>query len=201
MINAMRGDLMKLDEIPVMKERVINAAVEEFGKSGLKFTMDDVAKNLGISKKTLYKIYDSKEEMLLDVADYSFADIKKSEHEIVDDEKLDTLTKIRRIMIVLPERYQNRGLSKLYTLKDKYPSIYQRVTMYLSTDWDATIRLLEQGIDEGVIRPVSIPVLRAMVESTFKDFVSDSVLVENGISYEDALDEMIEIVINGIKAN
>ena len=182
MINAMRGDLMKLDEIPVMKERVINAAVEEFGKSGLKFTMDDVAKNLGISKKTLYKIYDSKEEMLLDVADYSFADIKKSEHEIVDDENLDTLTKI-------------------YTLKDKYPSIYQRVTMYLSTDWDATIRLLEQGIDEGVIRPVSIPVLRAMVESTFKDFVSDSVLVENGISYEDALDEMIEIVINGIKAN
>ena len=104
-------------------------------------------------------------------------------------------------MIVLPERYQNRGLSKLYTLKDKYPSIYQRVTMYLSTDWDATIRLLEQGIEEGVIRPVSIPVLRAMVESTFKDFVSDSVLVENGISYEDALDEMIEIVINGIKAN
>ena len=69
---------MKLDEIPVMKERVINAAVEEFGKSGLRFTMDDVAKNLGISKKTLYKIYDSKEEMLLDVADYSFADIKKA---------------------------------------------------------------------------------------------------------------------------
>ena len=179
---------MKLDEIPAMKERVINAAVEEFGKSGLRFTMDDVAKNLGISKKTLYKIYDSKEEMLLDVADYSFADIKKSEREIVDDENLDTLTKIRRIMIVLPERYQNRGLSKLYTLKDKYPSIYQRVTTYLSTDWDATIRLLEQGIEEGVIRPVSIPVLRAMVESTFKDFVSDCVLVENGISYEDALD-------------
>ncbi len=189
---------MSLDEIPAMKERIINAAIEEFGKNGLKFTMDDVAKNLGISKKTLYKIYDSKEEMLLDVADHSFADIKKSEREIVDDKNLDTLTKIRRIMIVLPERYQNKGLSKLYILKDKYPSIYQRVTTYLSTDWDATIRLLEQGIKEGVIRPVSIPVLRAMVESTFKDFVSDSVLVENGISYEKALDEMIEIVINGI---
>lgn len=190
---------MKLNDIPVMKERIINAAIEEFGKKGLKFTMDDISRNLSISKKTLYNIYDSKEAMFLDVADYCFSDIKKSEQEIVNDPNLDTLTKIRRIMIVLPERYQNRGLSNLYVLKDKYPMIYKRVTVYLSTDWDATIKLLEQGMKEGVIRRISIPVIKTMVENTFKAFVSESVLVENGIAYEDALNEMIEIVINGIK--
>ena len=65
--------------ITEIKEKILNAAIEEFGKKGLKFTMDDIAKNLGISKKTLYNVYDNKEAMLLALADYCFADIKKSE--------------------------------------------------------------------------------------------------------------------------
>lgn len=180
-------------------ERILNAAIEEFGRNGLKFTMDDIAKNLGVSKKTLYRVYDTKEAMLLALADYCFADIKKSEKEIMNDPDLDIVTKIERIMIVLPERYQNIGLSNLYQLSDKYPNIYKRVESYLSTDWDATISLLQQGIEEGKIRPVSIPIVQAMVESTIQSFMAKDILVENKISYENAMQEMIKIIIQGIK--
>lgn len=189
-----------MKDISATKEKILNAAIDEFGKKGLKFTMDDIAKNLNMSKKTLYGIYESKEEMLLEIVDSCFADIKKNEKAIVDDPKLDTLTKIRKIMVVLPERYTNKGLSNLYLLKDKFPVIYERVAEYLSGDWDATIQLVEQGIREGVVREVSIPVMQVMAESTFQKFMGDSVLVDNNLTYEQALDEMVEIIINGIKA-
>ena len=182
-----------------IKEKILNAAIDEFGKKGLKFTMDDIARNLGMSKKTVYNVFDNKEAMLLELADYCFADIKRSERAIVEDQSLDIVTKIERIMVVLPERHQNIGLSNLYQLRDKYPNIYKKVSTYLSTDWDATIMLIEQGISEGKIRPISIPVLQAMVESTFQQFMSDGILVENHISYEEALQEMIRIIIDGIK--
>lgn len=181
------------------KEMVLNAAIEEFGKKGLKFTMDDIAKNLSMSKKTLYRIFDTKEAMLLALADYCFTDIKKSEKAIVEDESLDIVTKIEKIMVVLPERYQNIGLSNLYQLKEKYPNIYEKVASYLSTDWDATIGLLEQGIAEGKIRPISIPILQAMVENTIQSFMQQDVLVENGIAYETAMQEMITIIMHGIR--
>lgn len=183
-----------------MKDKILEAAIEEFGKKGLKFTMDDIARNLAISKKTVYAVFENKEAMLLELADYCFADIKKSEKKILEDSNLDVLTKIEKIMIVLPERYQNIGLQNLYQLSDKYPRIYQRVGTYLSTDWDATISLLNQGIEEGKIRPIKIPVLKAMVESTIHEFFSNSILVENEIGYEEALKEMIQIIISGIKA-
>lgn len=186
-------------EITEVKERILNAAIEEFERKGLKFTMDDISKNLGMSKKTLYTVYDSKETMLLDLADYSFADIKKSEKEILEATDMDVVEKIEKIMVVLPERYQNIGLSNLYQLKDKYPNIYTRVASYLETDWDATISLLEQGIAEGKIRNISIPVVQAMVESSIQHFFSDDILVKNNIGYENALQEMIKILINGIK--
>lgn len=183
-----------------VKERILEAAIEEFGNKGLKFTMDDIARNLSISKKTVYAAFENKEAMLLALADYCFADIKKSEKVILEDADMDVLTKIEKIMVVLPERYQNIGLQNLYQLSDKYPRIYQRVATYLSTDWDATISLLEQGIAEGKIRPIKIPVLKAMVESTLQEFFSNSILVENGIGYEEALKEMIQIIIMGIRA-
>ncbi len=181
-----------------LRERIINAAIDEFQDKGLRFTMDDVARRISISKKTLYQAFSDKESMLLAVADYCFADIKRSERAIVEDENMPVTEKISRIMVVLPERYQNIGLSNLYQLKEKYPRIYGRVAEYLETDWDATIMLLEKGIEEGSIRNVSVPIVKAMVESTYQHFFSSTVLRDNGMDYETALREMIEIIMNGI---
>ena len=43
-----------------LEEKILIAAIEEFGKKGLKFTMDDIARNLSISKKTMYQVFDNK---------------------------------------------------------------------------------------------------------------------------------------------
>ena len=61
-----------MKNIEVTKEKIIQATISEFSKKGLKFTMDDIANNLVMSKKTLYNIYDSKEMLLMEVADYCF---------------------------------------------------------------------------------------------------------------------------------
>ncbi len=180
------------------REKIINAAIDEFESKGLKFTMDDVAKRLYMSKKTLYTVFKDKEEMLLAVADYCFAEIKRSEQAVLNHPDLDTVDKIRQIIVVMPERYQNIGLSNLYQLKDKYPGIYKRVENYLESDWDATIYLLEKGMEEGKIRKASIPVIKAMVESTIAHFMSSGVLIDNSLSYEEGLNEMIDIIMKGL---
>ena len=180
------------------REKIINAAIDEFGVKGLKFTMDDVAKRLYMSKKTLYTVFKDKEEMLLAVADYCFADIKRAEQEVLNNQDLDVVEKIRQIMVVMPDRYQNIGLNNLYQLKDKYPGVYKRVENYLETDWDATISLLQKGMEEGKIRKASIPVIKGMVESTIAHFMSSGVLVDNGLSYEEGLNEMIDIIMKGL---
>ncbi|QFQ11924.1 TetR/AcrR family transcriptional regulator [Pseudoprevotella muciniphila] len=49
------------------KERIIAEAISEFKKNGIRSTtMNQISQNLRISKRTLYEIYDSKEELLLD---------------------------------------------------------------------------------------------------------------------------------------
>lgn len=55
-----------------LKDRIKKAASEMFFKNGIRqVRMDDIAHNLGISKRTLYEIYDNKEQLLLDVVKYN----------------------------------------------------------------------------------------------------------------------------------
>jgi AcrR family transcriptional regulator len=87
-----------------LKERVLEAVIEEFNDKGLKFTMDDIAKRLGISKRTLYTVIQDKEELFLDMVDYIFSDIKASEKKIAEDTSMDVIEKLKKILIVLPQK-------------------------------------------------------------------------------------------------
>ena len=50
-----------------LKEQIVTTAMSQFVKFGIKAVrMDDIASMLGISKRTLYEIYENKEELLLE---------------------------------------------------------------------------------------------------------------------------------------
>ena len=167
-------------------------------QKGLKFTMDDLAKELSISKKTIYTVYDDKEALFLAMVDYIFDSIKESEQMILTDPSLSVVEKLHRILGVLPEGYQNIDLRKLYSLRDKYPKIYQKVELRLSTGWEPTIQLIEMGMAEGSIRPVPICLVKMMLEASIEQFFQRDILSRNQLTYADALKEVVEILMYGI---
>lgn len=55
-----------------LRERILTTALKEFFQRGLRAVrMDDIAKQLGISKRTLYEIFKDKEELLYECVKYS----------------------------------------------------------------------------------------------------------------------------------
>lgn len=181
-----------------LREKILNATICVFNRKGLKFTMDDVASELSMSKKTIYTVFRDKETMFFEMVDFCFDSIKESEKKVLEDESLDTVAKIRAILGVLPEGYRDIDFRQLYSLKEKYPRIYEKVEQRLETGWETTIGLLEQGIEEGSIRRVQIPVLKTMLEATLEQFFKRDVLLQNKIAYQDALDEVVTILVDGI---
>ncbi len=180
------------------KERVLMACIDLFNQKGLKFTMDDLAKSLQMSKKTLYTIFKDKNSLFLEMVDYLFKGIKQSEQDILDNEKLTTLEKIHQILGALPDGYQRIDFRQLYILKTKYPKIFKKVEKHLETGWENTIELLEQGMKEGVIRNVSIPIVKMMLEASLEQFFQSDILIRNNLTYQEALNEVVEIIFSGI---
>lgn len=182
-----------------VKETILQGTMQVYAGKGLKFTMDDVAKTLGMSKKTIYTVFQDKESLFFAMVDYMFDSIKQEEQAVVADERLGTVEKIRKIMGVLPEGYRELDLRNLYLLKEKYPKIYRQVELRLETGWETTIALMEQGMEEGVIRKVPIPIVKTMLEASLEQFFRRDILIRNRLSFSDALDAVVDILVNGIR--
>lgn len=181
-----------------LKDRVIDAVVEEFNDKGLKFTMDDLAKRLGISKRTLYTVVEDKETLFLEMVDRVFGEIKESERQIAEDTSLEVMEKLKRILIVLPEKYKTIDFRQLYELKSKFPRIYAKIENRLETDWDLTFQIMQQAMDEGKLRKINTEVFQAIFSGTIEYYLSRSVLTNQQLSYKEGLEQLLDILMQGV---
>ena len=193
-----RRDSSIMAEMDIRRE-ILSATIQVFNKKGIKFTMDDVAKEVGISKKTIYTVFADKQELVYDMVDYCFDSIKESEERVMKNAGLTTVEKLQAILGVLPDGYKDIDFAQLYILRDRYPRIYSRVEERLESGWDTTIELLRRGMEEGVVRQIDTAIVKVMLEATLEQFFIRDVLVKNKISYSDALAQVVDIICNGIK--
>ena len=68
----------------------------------------------------------------------------------------------------------------------------------LENGWETTISLLEQGMEEGVIRPVKIPLVKMMLEAAIEQFFQRDILIRQNLGYQEALEEVVGILVEGI---
>lgn len=193
-------EVQKMDETTsqtALRARLRAVGMELFRREGLRFTMQEAAHAIHISKKTIYAVYPSKEALLLDMVDDAFAQIHARKQAILDGPG--TLTdKLRAVIIALPEEYTALDLQQMDLLDEKYPRVAARVRRHLETGWEPTLALLQQAMEQGVIRTVSLPVLQRMISASIESFLADRTLEQQGIPYARALDEMMGILLDGL---
>lgn len=179
------------------QKQIIVTAMNEFAQKGLKFTMQDVAESIHMAKKTIYSFYPSKEDLMIGVLDYGFAEIHERKRKILESDLSDT-EKIRQVMIAMPDQYDVFDFRQFSELRQKYPRAYSRLRFHLESDWDPVIQLLETAQKKGEVRNISLTILRMIMTAGFETFLSSNVLAAEGIPYQKALQEMMDIVMNGI---
>ena len=160
--------------------------------------MDDLARSLAMSKKTIYTVFRTKRSIMTATIDRFFAEAYKEQEEILADTSLTTTEQLRRVIGSVPERYIGHDLSQLYVLKDRYPSVYRHWHNCREEYWNAVEVLIKKGIAEGMIRSVSMPILKSMFQRTVEQFFQSDILIKNKIAYRDALSEVADILIDGI---
>ena len=197
-MKILEGRMEETERYMELREKILENTLHVFNKKGLKFTMDDIAGAMGISKKTIYTVFKDKEELFLAVVDYMFDSIKESEKQVLQDDTLSTVDKIRMVLGVMPDGYKDVDFRQLYILKDKFPKIYAKVEERLESGWEQTIALIEKGMEEGVIRKISIPIVKLMMEAALEQFFQRDILLRSGLTYQEALTEVVNILVDGM---
>lgn len=174
-----------------MLPNIIIEAKHLIKTEGVAFKLDDLAKNLRISKKTIYKYISGKEEILKTIILDTTDEVKRKQKIIIesDMEILDKITSLLRIIPVDSELFTNNNMKSLETY---YPELSNLVNDLFSKDWYKTFKLMDIAVKEGKLEPYN--------KGLFKHIYIEGLLhryVEN-ISYEKRIDEIINILFKGV---
>lgn len=183
-----------------IKERIIKAAIEEIHEKGVKFSVDDLAKRLGISKRTMYQYFPSKMEILDTIIDQIFNEMNEKAMKIIEDDQLSLLEKIKSVITVLPDHYEIISLTILDQLKRYYPEQHAKMSSYLEDDWELLRGLIEQGMREGVIVNMNLSLVMKVVIDTMNSTLDQKFYRENNITISEALAGIVDILLFGLVA-
>ena len=185
-----------MDEI---KSKIVAGALEVYRKKGAKFTMDDLAASLGMSKKTIYVVIPDKRTLFSDMVNFVFDEIKLSEERVMKEPGLSTDERLRKILGVMPDVMSGMDFTQIYPMRDKYPEAYALISKRLESEWELTLSILNAGVEEGVFRKVDVTVFQMIFEASLERFLNGNELARNHIAYIDALNQLVDIMIDGIK--
>ncbi|BDU24364.1 TetR family transcriptional regulator [Flavobacterium sp. GSB-24] len=138
-----------------MKEKIIAKASELFLKLGFKsVTMDDIAGEMCISKKTIYKYFCNKEVLI----EESTSMVHRQVHEIMDTivaKNYNAIHENFEIREMFRDMFKNNtDTSPIYQLKKHYPEIYQNILSHEIEQCTQCFRdNIEKGIREELYRP------------------------------------------------
>lgn len=182
-----------------LRAKIIEEVIRQFNERGMKFTMDDIAAKLHISKKTIYKEFKDKNELFTETVNHGLAALKEKEAQIIADESLDIVEKLSRLIVCLPDKYKHIDFRRVYQLKESFPEVHSLIIGRLERDWEEAKSLIEEAKEKGLIRDLPVPLVRLMVDGTVEKFLGSTDLMRAGISYEESLDIMMDIIMNGIR--
>ncbi|PJJ09845.1 TetR family transcriptional regulator [Flavobacterium sp. 1] len=130
-----------------MKDKIVSKASDLFLKLGFKsVTMDDIAGEMCISKKTIYKYFCNKEVLIEESTEL----VHKTVHEVIDTivaKNHNAIEENFEIRKMFKEMFQATDTSPLYQLKKHYPEIYQKV---MSREIDECNLCFKQNIEKGI---------------------------------------------------
>jgi len=107
-----------------MKDKILNKAADLFLSYGFKsVTMDDIAKSLGISKKTVYSHYQTKRMLVHDTTFYVFEQINEGICQICAGHQ-NPVQELYDIKSLVMEQLKGEKTSPHYQLQKYYPKIF-----------------------------------------------------------------------------
>jgi AcrR family transcriptional regulator len=180
------------------KDKIIEFSRELFFKEGFyKTSMDDIARGLNMSKKTLYKHFTSKDD-LIEACIKSLFEIIRVNIDGILSSDLNAVQKAFNMMNLVVERVPLRD-NFLRELQLHAPGLWKKIDEFRATIMLRNFsRILLQGKKEGLIKDVPNDIVLEMLITCARSLITPDYLVNSNYSFSQMVGYVREILLCGI---
>jgi AcrR family transcriptional regulator len=157
-----------------MKEKIRDTASQLFLERGFKsITMDDIANEIGMSKKTIYSEYSNKTSLVEDCVMHKFCDLSNGIDLIIAMEK-NAIEELYEIKKYVMSHLNDEKSSPQYQLMKYYPKIHKNLKLLQFDKMHKCILLnVERGLEQGLFRDNINPEFVARIYFTGLNSIKD----------------------------
>lgn len=182
-----------------LKPAILAEATRCFREYGIRAVrMDDIAKNLGVSKRTLYEIYSNKEDVLVDVVKglLNKRETYLKEFSLSCDNVIDILLEVFRLQIA----FSANTHANFFTDLHRYPAAERLLDEFNNGQSKASDEFFQKGVKQGYFRSdINYSVFQKISTGTMR-MIRTNIEYKN-LTYQQLFENYLCIVIRGICTN
>ncbi len=183
-------------------DRIVKIAAERFFSSGFsKVTMDELAYELGMSKKTLYKFYPNKIALLHAAVETTLDSLKNGFEEILADCNLEFTAKLQTVLTFMGMQV-SKFLQKsfLRDLQRTAPEVWERIEFFRKEMIHTRFaRLIDEGMRSGAFRnDVSQDLVVLVYFSAIQRIINPETLAQLPFTSHDAFQAIFTLLLEGL---
>ncbi len=180
------------------REKILDLTHSKFIREGFyRTSMDEIARDLQMSKKTIYKYFPSKENLIEAVCDKRSVLVQSILDSIVDSDK-DSVTKFIHILNVVKKNAMNCSDSWFKDLRLHAPHLHKKVIELRAKKINQIMtKLIEQGKKEKLIENFPAVVLITAYLGAIEAVTDADFIMNSKFTMHDAMRITAEIFLNG----
>ncbi|WP_439487845.1 TetR/AcrR family transcriptional regulator [Algoriphagus sp.] len=192
-----------------IESKILDAAYKLFLEKGYRnTTMDDIAQVLGMSKKTLYKYYPGKLDLLAASFELTKTKLTAKVEAVLENRYISFPQKLKSTLTIMASLLGPINPELFEDLREYAPETWENLQQYINESAYARFKkLLDQGIKEGLVKPsvnlnlvvmLYAAAVQSLIDPRFTAQFPDSIQEGMKIPPSDIYDQAITIIYNGI---
>ena len=182
-----------------MQDKIIEQIEDKFFNEGFyKTTMDDVASELGMSKKTVYKFFPSKDDLVMAIAKHFMNRMKGKIIPALNSDK-NAIEKLSELIKILAGASEKISTKRMEEMKKHFPSIWNEIdTFRTKMMFENITKVINQGKAEGLFLDYPTSIIMNVLVTSVRTIVNPDFILNNNFSILEAARTTFRIIIGGI---
>jgi AcrR family transcriptional regulator len=160
-------------------------------------TVDALSSATGVSKRTIYRYFKSKDHLVTAVMEQLMAITEKK----VDQAMSSSQKPVEKVMDAIKIVIQNTDIITPAIMRDLqryYPHIWERVEVFRARKVQIFIDMLISGNRDGIFREIDPRIFTASLLASIRAVVNPGFILENNLTLEKAMFGLFNIFLYGI---
>jgi len=183
-----------------MREKIIHKSAELFLTLGFKsVTMDDIANEMGISKKTIYVHFENKTK-LVDAVTFTLFENICDGIDCICNASHNPIEELYDIKMFVMNYLKNEKTSPQFQLKKYYPQIYQRLQMKQFEKMHESVKdSIQKGVDTNLFRAnIEVDFISRMYFNGMSGIKDDNIFPSKKFTMEYLMENYLEYHLRAI---